>query len=76
MHPSEWGKLERQPSGLTDSQSAKTEELVTELILAGLRAPKHLKNSIADIAANLSEFLTNDQVERAKEYALYRYKNL
>lgn len=76
MHPSEWGKLEEEAKQLTESQSNKTEELVTELILAGLRAPKHLKNSIADIAANLASFLTDEQVERSKEYALYRYKNL
>lgn len=59
---------------LTTSDQEKAENLLTELLLAALRAPKHVKGSIADLAVGVADALSEEQVERAKDYAAYRYR--
>ena len=58
---------------LTTNDKEKAENLLTELLLAGLRAPNHIKGAIADLAIGVADLLEPGQVERAKEYAGYRY---
>lgn len=59
---------------LTKNDQEKAENLLTELLLAALRAPEQIKGSIADLAIGVADALTEEQVERAKEYAMYRYR--
>ena len=58
---------------MTTSDKEQAENLLTELLLAGLRAPIHIKGAIADLAIGVADLLEPEQIERAKEYAQYRY---
>jgi len=57
---------------LTENDKEKAENLLTELLLAGLRAPEHIKGAIADLAIGVADLLEPEQVERAKDYAAFR----
>lgn len=50
------------------------ESLLVELLVAAIKAPPHINNAIADLAIGISNHLSEESVQRSKDYALYRVK--
>ena len=61
---------------LTDSDKEKAENVLTELLLAAMCAPEHIKDSFTSMAMGVADTLEPERVERAKEYALFRYRQM
>lgn len=61
---------------LTESDKDKAENVLTELLLAAMCASEHIKDSFTSMAMGVADTLEPQRVERAKEYALFRYREI
>lgn len=61
---------------LSESDKDKAENVLTELLLAAMSAPEHVKSSFADMASGVADALEPERIERAKQYAMFRFKNM
>jgi hypothetical protein len=61
---------------LTETDKAQVENLLTEILTLALMAAPHIRPLITDIAIGVADLLPEEAVERSKDYAQYRAKEM
>lgn len=61
---------------LSDKDKETVENILVEILLAAMRAPEHIRSWITEVAIGIANCLDEERVNRAKEYARYRYKQV
>ncbi len=52
------------------------EDVLTELLHTALTCPEHIREPITTICEGVADLLSDDAVERAKDFAKYRAHNV
>ena len=63
-------------ASLTEADKEQVENLLTEILTLALVAAPHIRPLITDIAIGVADLLPEQAVERSKDYAQYRAKEI